>query len=98
MEWGRAMQMTLTISDRLGAALKAKAAAEFGMEAPEYLKNVLFAAAQSPEGVVLKLELAPLPKGEVPLFDAVGVTLDSPEPARAVVKPVSGAGSPPPEQ
>lgn len=69
------MQMTLTIPDRVGNALKAKAA-EFDMPMPDFVKSFLFAATQSPQGVVLKLELAPLPKVDLPLFDAVGVTLE----------------------
>ena len=70
------MQMTLTIPDRIGNALKAKAA-EFEMQAPDFVKSLLFAATQSPQGVVLKLELAPLAKAELPLFDAAGVSLEA---------------------
>lgn len=70
------MQMTLTIPDRVGNALKALAA-EFDMQTTDFVKSFLFAATQSPQGVVLKLELAPLPKVDLPLFDAVGVSLES---------------------
>jgi len=70
------MKMTLTIPDRVGNALKAKAA-EFDMPVHDFVKSFLFAATQSPQGVVLKLELAPLPKVDLPLFDAVGVTLET---------------------
>lgn len=67
--------MTLTIPDRIGAALRTRAA-EFEMDSPGFLKSLLFAATQSPEGVVLKLDLPPLPKVELPLFDAAGVDLE----------------------
>ena len=53
------MTLTITISDRLGQAIKNKGA-EFELDAPGYVKAMLFAATQSKEGVKLALELPPL--------------------------------------
>lgn len=53
------MTLTITISDRLGQAIKNKAA-EFELDAPGYVKAMLFAATQSKEGVRLQLELPTL--------------------------------------
>lgn len=52
------MTLTITISDRLGQAIKNKGA-EFELDAPGYVKAMLFAAAQSKEGVKLQLDLPP---------------------------------------
>lgn len=69
------MKLTMTLPDRIGAALTA-AGAEMDLEASEYLKSMLFAAAHSPQGVTLRLELPPLPKGDVPLLTQAGVTVE----------------------
>ena len=52
------MTLTMTLPDRIGQALKNKGA-EFEQDAPGYLKSMLFAACQSKDGVLLKLDLPP---------------------------------------
>lgn len=52
------MTITMTIPDRVGEALKKKGL-EYGQDATGYLKAMLFAAAHSPSGVLLKLDLPP---------------------------------------
>jgi hypothetical protein len=66
------MQMTITLPDRIGAALN-KAASEFDLDGPTYLKQLLFAAATSAQGVTVKLDLPPVPQreaSELPLFSS----------------------------
>lgn len=58
------MTLTITISDRLGQAIKNKGA-EFDLDAPGYVKAMLFAATQTKAGVPLQLDLPPL--GDDPL-------------------------------
>lgn len=53
------MTFTMTVPDRVGDALKKKGA-EYDTDAIGYLKQFLFAAAHSPVGVVMKLDLPPL--------------------------------------
>ena len=50
--------MTITLSPRIEAALNSKGA-EYDQPGHEYLKNILFAACHSSEGVLLKLNLPP---------------------------------------
>jgi len=52
------MTLTITISDRLGQAVKNKGA-EFELDASGYVKAMLFAATQSKAGVLLQLDLPP---------------------------------------
>lgn len=52
------MTLTITISDRLGQAIKNKGA-EYELDAPGYVKAMLFAATQTKEGVRLQLEMPP---------------------------------------
>lgn len=54
------MIMTIKLPARLGQALINKAN-ENGQAHTEYLRMMLFAASQSKDGVVLKLEMPPLP-------------------------------------
>jgi len=64
------MKLTITVPKRIGQALQ-KAADEFEMTAPDYLKSVLFAAGNMPHGYVLKLDLPPVDRTadpELPLF------------------------------
>lgn len=68
------MKITMNVGERLGAALAAQAAAN-DMEVPGYLKSLLFAAAHSPQGIVLKLDLPPAKQDGLPLFEARGVSL-----------------------
>lgn len=51
--------MTITLPPRVEQALN-NAAREFEQQGPEYLKSILFAACQSPTGVVLNLTLPPM--------------------------------------
>jgi hypothetical protein len=51
--------MTITLPQRIEEALT-REARKFDQAAPEYLKSMLFAACQSPTGVLLKLEMPPL--------------------------------------
>lgn len=51
--------MTMTLPPRVEQALN-NAAKEFEQQGPEYLKSILFAACQSPTGIVLKLTLPPV--------------------------------------
>lgn len=64
------MKLTMTLPTRIGQALRARAD-EFEMPAAEYLKSLLFAAAQE-HGITLKLDLPPMSRGdepELPLFE-----------------------------
>lgn len=53
------MTLTITISDRLGQAVKNKGA-EFELDGPGYVKAMLFAATQAQAGVLLQLDLPPM--------------------------------------
>ena len=53
------MTLTMTLPDRLGQALINKAN-EYGQAHTDYLRSMMFASTQSPNGVVLKLEMPPL--------------------------------------
>ena len=54
------MTLTMKLPDRLGQALINKAN-EHGQSHTDYLRMMLFCAGQSKDGVVLKLEMPPLP-------------------------------------
>lgn len=69
------MRVTMTLPPRIGAALEA-ASKELGLEAAEYLKSMLFAAAHAPQGVTLKLDLPPAVKSDLPLLEAAWVRLE----------------------
>lgn len=65
------MKVTITLPKRIGQALQ-KAADEFEMPVPDFLKSVLFAAGNLQSGYTLKLELPPVEKTaepELPLFN-----------------------------
>jgi len=63
-----AKQITMTIPDRLYDAIMA-AGAELEMSPSERVKSWLQHAAESREGVVVKLQLAPLAASKLPLLD-----------------------------
>jgi hypothetical protein len=67
--------MQLTISERMEQALANKGH-ELDLRAPDYLKFVL-QAATLPGGIHLKLDLPPVPAGDLPLLEAAGVTVES---------------------
>lgn len=60
--------MTITLPPRIEEALNNKGA-EYGQPGHEFLKSMLFAAAHSPQGVNLKLELPPAKPQEAPLLE-----------------------------
>jgi hypothetical protein len=64
--------LSITIPDRLHAALEEQGQRELEMDANAWLKHLL-AISTSASGVHLKLELKPLPPTALPLFDAVSV-------------------------
>jgi hypothetical protein len=66
--------MQVTISDRLERALANKGQ-DLELRAPDYLKFVL-QAATLPGGIHLKLDLPPMPAGDLPLLEAAGVSLE----------------------
>ena len=67
-----AKALTVTLSDRVHAALTRKGA-EIDLDAPGYLRFALTAAGVQASGFLLQLELPPLPKGDAPLFEAMGI-------------------------
>jgi len=71
--------MQITIPDRIHAALEKQGQRELGYDANAWLKHLL-ALATSQSGVLLKLELAPLPVGEVPLFESAGIDVQVTKP------------------
>lgn len=66
--------MQVTISERMEEALRLKGQ-DLELRAPDYLKFVL-QAATLPGGIHLKLDLPPLPAGDLPLLEAAGVSLE----------------------
>jgi hypothetical protein len=67
--------MQVTISERMEEALRLKGQ-DLELRAPDYLKFVL-QAATLPGGIHLKLDLPPLPAGDLPLLEAAGVSLEA---------------------
>lgn len=67
--------ISVTVPDRVHAAVVSKGA-ELEQGAAEFVKHLLMMATH-PEGVLVKLELAPLAKGDAPLFVAAGLEPDA---------------------
>jgi|GEM_PF-6171833 len=67
-----AKALTVTLSDRVHAALTRKGA-EIDLDAPGYVRFALTCAGVQEAGFLLQLDLPALPKGDAPLFEAMGI-------------------------
>ena len=65
--------ISITLPDRLYDALTKEASESMDQGPAEFMGTFIRAASMAADGVTLKLTLAPLPAGGLPLFDAAQV-------------------------
>lgn len=68
--------LSVTLPDRIHAALTTRGA-ELEQDAAGFVRTFFITAGTQPDGACLKLDLPPVPKGEVPLFEQAGVEVKS---------------------